>query len=313
MSLAKLRQANTELVAKLNQPNDNKSRFEDKRIFKPFFDKDKGTGYAVIRFLPPCEAELNEVPYFVSVKSANFKYNGKFFFEKSLNSIGKPDPLQQLKKRLWDSGVESDKEEYRRLKQRTTYYANVLVIKDPAHPENEGKVMIYEYGPAIANLIKESQFPKDPEFEDEEKKAPVNPFDLENGADLIIKMVGKTITGNDGKDVFVPDYEKTKFASPTALFGGDEDKIMKVWSQCYPLKPFVSEDKFKTEAQLRKRLVEVLGTHIGSGVPVIEDTVSIEDGTINVKPSVTTTKPKAPVTKDDDDDIDDLMASILDD
>lgn len=319
MSLSALRKANQDVLAKLKQSDtpqqtNDKSRFEDKRLWKPTFDKEKGIGSATIRFMPACEAELGELPYAKIFSHAFQGSTGKWYIEKSLSTIGKKDVLSQLNQRLWNSGVESDKEVARGMKRKTTYFANVLIIKDSAHPELEGKVMLYEYGPAIANLIKNAAFPPPPEFEDDAVVDPMNAFDVFEGADLVIKMVGKKLKNYKGEDVLVPDYERTAFREPAPLFGGDEDKIEAVWKQCHPLKPFTAEDQFKTNAQLSKRLIEVLGSHAGSGVVTVDLT---DTGDTAVEPDAKPTKPKAPtkpktptvpqVDASDDGDLDFLM------
>ena len=94
----------------------------------------KGSGTAIIRFLPAAPSEIEELPY-VRVYSHAFQGpTGKWYIEKSLSTIGKPDPCGRLNKRCWNSGVESDKDNARSRKRKTDYYANVLIIKDPAHP-----------------------------------------------------------------------------------------------------------------------------------------------------------------------------------
>ena len=53
--------------------------------------------------------------------------------------------------------------------------SNVLIIKDPANPENEGQVRLFKYGKKIFDKVNDLM---NPQFEDE---TPVNPFDLWEG------------------------------------------------------------------------------------------------------------------------------------
>ena len=48
--------------------------------------------------------------------------------------------------RLWNTGLDSDKEIARKRKRKLSYYSNILVVSDPKHPENEGKTfyMVFE-------------------------------------------------------------------------------------------------------------------------------------------------------------------------
>ena len=134
MSLAALRSSNKNMLGKIKESDNAKqssgTRAVDERIWKPTFDKEKGTGTATIRFMPACLSEVDELPY-IKVHSHSFQGpTGKWYIEKSLSTIGKPDPVGLLNRALWNSGVESDKEICRNQKRKTTYFANVLIIKD---------------------------------------------------------------------------------------------------------------------------------------------------------------------------------------
>ena len=84
-----------------------KKSYEDERFWKPTVDE-SGNGYAVIRFLPAAEGqELPWVRYFDHFFKGP---TGQWYVEKSLTSIGQKDPLGELNSRLWNSGIEEDKE-----------------------------------------------------------------------------------------------------------------------------------------------------------------------------------------------------------
>ena len=146
-----------------------KKNYGDDRIWKPTVDK-AGNGYAVLRFLPATEGvELPWVRYW----DHGFKGpTGQWYIENSLTSIGQADPVGELNSRLWNSGIEADKETARRQKRRLHYVANVLVVSDPGNPSNEGKVMLYKFGKKIFEKIMDAM---QPDFADEK---PVNPFDM---------------------------------------------------------------------------------------------------------------------------------------
>ena len=72
---------------------------------------------------------------------------------------------------LWNSGTEANKEIARKQKRRLSYIANVLVVSDPKHPENEGQVKLFKFGKKIFDKIMDQM---KPQFEDE---TPINPFD----------------------------------------------------------------------------------------------------------------------------------------
>ena len=161
-------------VEKLNEKGNN----TDERLWKPAVDK-AGNGYAVIRFLP---AHANcELPW-TQVWSHAFQGTGGWYIENSLTTIGKDDPVGELNRSLWNSGRESDKDIARKQKRKLSYYSNIYVVKDPKHPENEGKVFLYKYGKKIHDKILAAM---QPEFQDE---TPVNVFDLWEGANFKLKI-----------------------------------------------------------------------------------------------------------------------------
>ena len=83
--------------------------YADDRIWKPTVDK-AGNGYAVIRFLPGKDGEIPFVRYW----DHGFKGpTGMWYIENSLTSIGQNDPVGELNSKLWNSGIESDKEKAR--------------------------------------------------------------------------------------------------------------------------------------------------------------------------------------------------------
>ena len=60
---------------------------------------------------------------------------GKWYIENLCQLLESPT-LVAVEQRCWNSGVESDKDNARSRKHKTDYYANVLIIKDPAHIQN---------------------------------------------------------------------------------------------------------------------------------------------------------------------------------
>ena len=87
--------------------NSEKKSYTDERFWKPTVDK-AGNGYAVIRFLPAPKSE--ELPW-IRYWDHGFKGpTGLWYIENSLTSIGQTDPVGELNSRLWNSGIEADKD-----------------------------------------------------------------------------------------------------------------------------------------------------------------------------------------------------------
>ncbi|MGA1049118.1 MAG: single-stranded DNA-binding protein, partial [Minisyncoccia bacterium] len=229
------------LEANLNPEDINKQskdKYTDERIWKPELDK-TGSGYAVIRFLPATEKE--EMPW-VRVWSHAFQDKGGWYIENSLTTLNQKDPVSEENTRLWNSGVESDKEIARKRKRKLSYYSNILVVSDPAHPENEGKVFIFKYGKKIFDKITEAM---QPAFDDEQ---PINPFDFWKGANFKLKI--RKVDG-------YWNYDKSEFEPVKAIAENDE-KIKAIWSRQYALTPFLAPSNFKTYDELKEKLNRVI-------------------------------------------------------
>lgn len=256
-SLAALKAQSQSMLGKIKQQSEQQSQGSrgDDNIWTPMFDKERGAGYAKVRFLPAPEGE--DFP-FVTVYSHGFKGpTGKWYIENSLSTNKKKDPVGEMNSRLWNSGIESDKQVARSFKRRTNLYANVLIIDDPMRPELNGTVKLYRYGPMIQKILENAMFPQ---FETD---TPVNPFDPWSGADFEIRMVGKQLNG-----AVVPNYEKSFFHEPSSL--GDDETIEETWKKCNSLQELLGDSNFKSYDELKGRLYEVLGATVGSGVPVVE-------------------------------------------
>ena len=230
--------------------------YGDDRFWKPTRDK-AGNGYAVVRFLPCTDGE--DLPW-VRYWDHGFKGpNGLWYIENSLTSIGQPDPVSEMNSVLWNSGREEDKTIARDRKRRLHYVSNVLVISDPSNPENEGKVFLYKFGKKIFDKIMEAM---QPAFEDE---TPCNPYDFWEGADFKIKI--RKVEG-------WVNYDKSEFASPSALHDGDESRLEDVYGKLYPLQDFLKPENYKSYDELKTKLNRVLGVdagHVSAPEPVVSD------------------------------------------
>ena len=257
MSLATLKKSNTldKLLVAVeveNKPQEKKS-YVDERIWKPVMDK-SGNGFAVIRFLPAPEGE--DLPWAKVWNHAFQGPTGQWYIENSLTTLGQNDPVSEMNSAYWNSGVESDKEIARKQKRKLQYFSNILVVKDSANPENEGKVFLYRFGKKIFDKCMEAM---QPAFEDE---TPLNPFDFWKGADFKLKL--RTVEG-------YWNYDKSEFDSPSPLFDDDE-KIEEVWKKQYPLAEFTAATNFKSYDELKNRMNMVLAgtTTVGTAAKVME-------------------------------------------
>ncbi len=228
----------TQELTKLQSNQTNANNGPDERLWKPTVDK-AGNGQAVIRFLP---APKDEDMPFVRIWDHGFQGPGGWYIEKSLTTLGEPDPVSELNTKLWNSGVEADKDLVRKQKRRLHYISNIYVVRDPGNPDNEGKVFLYQYGKKIFDKITDVM---NPTFEDDKA---VNPFDFWEGANFKLRI--RQVEG-------YRNYDKSEFESPSQL--ADDDQLEAIWSKQYSLQEFLDRKNFKSYDELKARLDKALG------------------------------------------------------
>ena len=249
---SKLGSLTAKLVKEVEKMNNTTSSGDD-RLWKLECDKG-GNGYAVIRFLPAPNGE--DLP-FVKLYSHAFQGTGGWNIENSLTTLGQKDPVSEYNTMLWNNGTDAGKEQARKQKRKLTYVANIYVVKDPANPQNEGKVFLYKFGKKIFDKLTAAM---QPEFEDEEA---IDPFDFWQGANF--KLKAKNVAG-------YRNYDSSEFARSEPLLD-DDDAMEAIWKKEYSLEEFVGADQFKSYDDLKKRLDYVLGIR---GVPKMQDQETVE-------------------------------------
>ena len=251
---SKLGSLTAKLVKEVEKMNNNGSTSGDDRVWKLECDK-SGNGYAVIRFLPAPDGE--DLP-FVKLYSHAFQGPGGWYIENSLTTLGQKDPVSEYNTMLWNNGTDAGKETARKQKRKLTYVSNIYVVKDPANPENEGKVFLYKYGKKIFDKLTAAM---QPEFEDEEA---IDPFDFWQGANF--KLKAKNVAG-------YRNYDTSEFAAQSALLD-DDDAMEAIWKKEYSLAELVAADQFKDYDTLKKRLDYVLGN---KGTPRFQDQETVQE------------------------------------
>ncbi len=273
---------------KIANPQSESKSYADDRFWKLEGDK-AGNGTATIRFLPRVEGD--ELPW-VRVFSHGFQGpTGKWYIENSLTTLGEQDPVSELNTTLWNSGVEANKKIAQNQKRRLSYVANVLIVSDPKHPENEGKVVLFKFGKKIFDKIMDKARPT---FEDEK---PVNVFDFWEGANFKLRMRKK-----DG----YTNYDESAFMEPSPL--GDDDQIVEVASKQYKLSEFLDRKNFKTYEELKRKLDEVLsgnGFNAKSAAELASDEPASAAAPEPAKsaPAFTPKASAKPALDDDDEDV----------
>jgi hypothetical protein len=277
----------TEQINKMNPESDTK-KSGDENFWKPTVDK-AGNGSAIIRFLPAPDGE--DVP-FIRYWDHGFQGpSGKWYIEKSLTTIGEKDPVSEYNSKLWKESDNDDspqRKQARKQKRRLHYIANIYVVKDPGNPENNGKVFLYDFGKKIFEKINAVMHPVEDGIED---ATPINPFDMWTGANFYLRM--RQVDG-------YRSYETSSFGESKPLLN-DDKALEEIWKQEYPLKSFLDPSKFKSFADLDRRLREVLELSVQ---PASEDEQSKIAEPPSMKVAAAKTSPKKNSTEDDEDEED---------
>jgi hypothetical protein len=299
---SKLGSLTAKLVKEVEKMNTSSGSSDD-RLWKLDVDK-SGNGYAVIRFLPAPEGE--DLP-FVKIYSHAFQGTGGWLIDNCLTTLNQKCPVCEHNSSLWNNGTDAGKEIARKQKRKLTYVSNIYVVKDPANPENEGKVFLFKYGKKIFDKISEAM---QPEFEDE---SPIDPFDFWQGANF--KLKAKNVAG-------YRNYDSSEFSAQGALLDDDDD-MEAIWKKQYSLAEFLSPSEYKTYDELKKRLGSVLGTKSARMDEEVEDeeeytrgstrelTSDLREEINNLQPTRRVSTPM--VEQDEDDDALSYFARLAED
>ena len=237
------RGSQVDLLNKLKKSVEPKksNSYDDPRIWKPSRNED-GVGYAVIRLLPPPEEDGNYIKDFYT---HGFKGVGGWYIQNCPTTVEQKCPVCEHNSSLWNSGIEADKNTARQRSRRTQYLTNILVVKDPAHPENEGKNFIWGMGKKLFEKAKAILNPPE-EFGEEGK----NPWDLFSGLELRLKI--KTVAQ-------FPNYDDSQFVETSLLFDGDEEKLEELLRKTYDLDKYVEEVVNVPYAELSRKFAKTIG------------------------------------------------------
>jgi hypothetical protein len=269
-------------VEALNQSPETDAEKSD-RMWRPEVDK-AGTGNAVIRFLPAAAVDGEDALPWVKIFSHGFQGPGGWLIDNCLTTKGNNSkcPVCEHNSQLWNSGIEANKDVARKQKRKLNYVANVYIVSDPKHPENEGQVKMYRFGKKIFDKITEAM---NPQFDDE---TPINPFDLWKGANFKLKI--RKVEGYQ-------NYDKSEFDTPSALLD-DDDALEKIWQSEYSLNELLDDKEFKSYDVLKQRLDKVLG--LNGEAPAAKTTVETIKEQVRSAPKAIDTEVEPSLTDDDD-------------
>ena len=290
------------LQAKLESTEKNSGFTKDVNIWKPTANKDNKSSN-IIRFLPiPYVDEVaaeagtvrpEDLTPMAKVLRHSFQGPSGWFIESSPATIGNECAVRSFDGPQWATAKKNDdkplQEELKKRLPKTEYYANILIIKDGTNPENNGKVMKYQFGETVRKIIEKCNkpdFETDPIFD---------PFDAFDGADMMLNLT-YTKKKIGAKEQNVPDFAGVKWAACGPLCGGDEVEMEKAWKASHSIAEYYNPKNFKTFDELKEKYIKVMGvssgTSGGSSKPK-----SAEDMINEMTSGSSVTEAKAPAEK----------------
>lgn len=293
-----------ELQSALEKAEGGKKSYDDDRFYYPEIDKE-GNASAIIRFLPTADGDRLPMMKF---HSHSKQFAGGWYIEECPTTISGKCPMCEANEVLWNSGKAGQTEVSNNRKRKTRYVANILVIKDPVHPENEGKRFLFQFGYKIQGKITEAMAGVVDELEPDNTIAPCNIWNFWEGKNFslrICKVEGKT------------NYDKSAFAAkPTPLHVlvdgkptvmSDED-LETLWNSQYKLTAdYEAKLEYKPYDDLKARLDKVTGM---KSAPSADSMAKAGDSLEGAAPSASADIPAAGVASASPQDEDNFFDSL---
>lgn len=298
-----------------NPFDDNSKSFARDERFYVLSKDENGSGSALIAFLPDNSKHFIQRVY--KINSTVIK-NGKkrFCAEYSPSTIGLPDPFQEEWARRYNAG---DKEGARQFGRTVRFITNIKVIKDPANPENEGKIFLYDMSQTMASKIQKALSPSEADIQlGEERMEVYNPL-----AGYIFTL--KCTRGANG----IPSYDASSFkpmGTGKTIYGSysnDDEKlevlkkaVADIKDHTYDLGEFLKPEAYLSYDELKKKFDYVSFADVGTSAHVEQATPDVEinsapDVSVNVEPATPNVSAETPKTSNATDSVDELLASIL--
>jgi hypothetical protein len=280
---------------------------DDTRFWKLSKDEN-GNGAAIIRLIP----DKDLVPYIrrfkYVLKKPNPAIQGKYcwYFADSPDTIGLPDPVKEHYMALIEERTEEAKLEAKNFSRNTNFMANIIVVKDPQCPENNGKIFLWELGPKLMEKFNGWLQPSESEID--LGAEPKNIFHPVNGYNITLKFKKGPQGGS---------YDDTSVAPNASAIDEsviDEESAFEfIKANTYQLGEFLKPEAFESYEELKTKFEKYLAMGNSGAVksapakaqPKVEDFDSdlLDEEPVAKpapKPTVTAAKP-ATSTADEDD------------
>lgn len=232
------------MVSKLgSNPFEEKAKWATDERFYVLPKDDKGEGSAIIAFLPDPEGRPLQRMYKINTTIIKDGQR-RFCNEWSPTTINQPCPFQEAWQKLYNSG---EREESRKFARSTRYITNILVIKDPKQPENEGKVFLYDMSQKFKDKLEQAVNPSQQDVAlGVERKEIFNPT-----KGWVMRLVARKQT-ND-----MLSYDSSEFVKQDPVWADPQVAFDNITSKCYKLSDLLKPESFKTYDELKREFERV--------------------------------------------------------
>jgi len=234
-------------VQEIAKESTQKKSFNDERFWKLSRDE-HDNGAALIRLLPDKNGTPFIKRYHHSV-SVFDKVKGKrrVYAYVSPSTIGLPCPVSELWQALWNLGTDEARKEAKKFKRSIKYVTNIKVLKDPAVPENENKIFLWEFGTKLYDKFVQAMNPSAADIQmGEQPKNLYHPCEGNN-----IKLKCKKAAG------FI-NYDDTEILGQSSIYPDCNAAAEEIKEKTYDLSEFLKPEAFEDYETLKKRLLYVL-------------------------------------------------------
>lgn len=254
-----------------------------------------GNGEALIRFLP---SKTEDGLPIVKLVNHSFKVNGKWYWENCSSTHGDFDSCPVCKYINEKDLYNTDKTEWQLIKRKASYYANILVLKDPQAPENEGKVFKFRFGQKIYDKIVAMV-----NVNTDMGEVPVDVTCVFSGANFLLKA--KKVDKHQ-------NYDDSRFMQQSQLPKIEDEAYQKyLMENMVDLGEIVAPSQFKPFDELETKFKKTMGVSMVAGAAASSAAAAINsqlddfDAQMNAFDAGTTA-----TSTTSDSSADDLMASL---
>jgi len=211
-------------------------------------------GEAIIRFLPQKDIDLSPVALYYK---HGFQENGKWFWENCPFTLGKDCPVCDYVQPFWDEGSEPSKKKAGKYSRKKNHVANILVVKDPAKPENNGKQFLFNFGVSIFDKLMEKLAPES------ELSEVSMVHDLWDGQNFHLK--------SKKKDKY-PNYDTSEFLPAKTPIAKTDKEIETFYNAIIDLNEFIDPNKFRDYKLIEEKFNTIMKIKSTNKVEVSDNT-----------------------------------------